>query len=103
MPSMKRSKKDVKNAEVGIDSEEPEFPWGLRVDLDNESLDKLGIKDLPKVGEKMTLVAKVEVIRVSESDSVSGEPRRDMELQITDMELAPEDTRSPGEIFYGDN
>lgn len=68
------------------DSEQPEYPYGLRINLDEESLKKLGTTELPEVGQGMSLKAQVEVASVSQYDNDKGK-HREMSLQITDMEL----------------
>lgn len=68
----------------------PRYPWGLQVNLDKDSLEKLGIGDeLPGVGEKYLLVAMVDVTSVSSNQSEGGS-NRSVGLQITSMCL--EDT-----------
>jgi hypothetical protein len=62
----------------------PVYPFGLEVRLDEESLKKLGMEDLPEVGTVMTLVARVEVTAVSSHASESGE-NQSVTLQITDL------------------
>lgn len=70
--------------------EAPEYPWGLRVQLEDESLMKLDLLTLPAVGESLMLHARVHVCRVTQSDA-EGEPkRRSVELQITDLALEPD-------------
>jgi hypothetical protein len=69
------------------DSDLPEYPYGLTVCLDKDSLDKLGITDLPPVGTRMQLTALVEVCSVSQYQNQSGTDSN-LSLQITDMELA---------------
>lgn len=64
-------------------SEQPKYPYGLVITLDNTAVEKLGI-DLPKVGEKMMIEAKVEVLRVSAEDTKDG-MKKDVQLQITDL------------------
>lgn len=64
------------------------YPYGLEVRLDNDSLKKLGITTLPKVGSKMTLTALVVVESASENQRREGGSRRDMTLQITKMDLS---------------
>jgi len=66
----------------------PRYPYGLTITLDNETLDKLEMGSLPKVGKTMTLIAAVTVTSVSSSeDSGDHEVRRNVSLQITDMAL----------------
>lgn len=68
----------------------PVYPWGLQVTLDNDSLEKLGLKSLPKVGSSLYLGANVEVTSVSEDERELDGKRhvhRHVTLQITDMGL----------------
>lgn len=93
MISMKTSKKDNEVASDSMDA--PEYPYGLRIVLDNEILEKLGITALPEVGERMHLVAHVTVRSVSEYEHQGEGLLRSVELQITDMTVGepPNDPR----------
>jgi hypothetical protein len=66
----------------------PLYPWGLTLNLEKESLDKLGLTELPKPDTKMRLTAIVEVAGISADATTEGE-RRSIRLQITDMSLSP--------------
>lgn len=80
----------------GCDEGKPRYPWGLQISLENEQLEALGILDMPKTGEAMSMTCVVKVTRCSEEDINGESPRRSMSLQITDMEMtAPEETRTP--------
>lgn len=72
---------------------EPQFPWGLRINLDNDALLKLGIKKLPAVGGKLMIEAAVTIVTVNEQQVQGGEPRRSLELQITDLCLGDTDDK----------
>lgn len=96
MADMKRSAAEVKKSNDGCvpcDSEGPRYPWGLEIRLKAESLKKLGIKDLPRVGEKMRVDAVAVVERVSEEETMRDgkktEPRRNVTLQIQKMAVNP--------------
>jgi len=98
---MKKTKKAI-TEQRSISVNEPEYPFGLNVDLDTESLEKLGIKENPKSGEKMTLLAKVEVTSESKNTSLKGKDRRRVSLQITEMALGPDAPKlTSGEKLYG--
>ena len=90
--SMKRTPED-KREDAGeaapMEAMAPDYPWGLCIHLDKDELDKLGMKDLPKIGATMALTAKVTVTRVSQSASSSPEAyeQTSVDLQITDMTL----------------
>lgn len=77
-----------------VDYEEPAYPYGLSISLDEDSMAKLGITEMPKPGSKMRLVAIVEVTSVSQHQAKDGDECRNLGLQITDMALAKE---APGD------
>lgn len=88
--SMKLDKKEKdKSYPVALsgNTNQDDYSYGTRLNLRKEDLDKLGIEDLPKVGEKFRLVAEVEVISVSASASKDND-NQDMGLQITAMKLS---------------
>ena len=70
----------------------PDYPWGLSIDLNDDSLEKLGIKTLPSVGEVYVIMAKAVVRSVGSSSSQDGDDSRHMCLQITDMGIATDVT-----------
>lgn len=80
---------NAKNSPSAISSpgDKPAYPYGTRICLDDSSLKKLGISNLPPVGTKMTVKAIVEVCSTSEYDSVDGGARMSLDLQVTDIEL----------------
>jgi hypothetical protein len=91
MKSMKLTKSEATEAMPKVaEQEAPAYPWGLRLELNDESMKKLGLDKLPEVGEAMMLRAKVVVERVSQNDTKDGK-RQDMSLQITDMEIGDDE------------
>ncbi|WP_138651730.1 capsid staple protein [Pseudoxanthomonas sp. X-1] len=85
--SMKKTDEEEKkeaSSECCGDYKEPDYPWGLRVRLEDEQLEALGIGSMPPVGAPMELQALAKVISVSE-EQVEGKPKRCLELQITDL------------------
>lgn len=100
MKSMKLTKSEATEMmPKAVEAEAPAYPWGLRLELNDESMKKLGLDKLPKVGDKMKLEAVVVVDRVSQVDTKEGGKREDMSLQITDMELSADlsDEKEPTE------
>lgn len=91
LTSMKRTKKGMKKSSKGSMCEpcgvSDAYPYGLEVRLEDESLDKLDIEELPKAGTKMTLTAEVEVSGSSSSARMGEDPHRSLTLQITKMAL----------------
>lgn len=65
----------------------PEYPYGLRLCLDDKALKMLGIAKVPEVGSKMKLNAVVEVCSTSAYETKESGLCQSMDLQITDMSL----------------
>ena len=70
------------------------YPWGLRLRLENESLDKLDIKVLPEPDTECRLMCVAKVVSVEKREQSGGEARRHLELQITKMALVLDDEES---------
>lgn len=85
--NMKRTPPPVPQEPASVMTEGPRYPWGLAVNLDEESLQKLGVANLPDVENEMILVGRVKVTRTQSSQDEGGKRHRSMELQITDMAL----------------
>ena len=101
LKSMKLTPKEAK-VEAGLEPSEPkgpEYPYGLRVSLDEESISKLNIKELPQDGSSLTLIANVNVV---ESGDVSrqGKRQRRLGLQITDMALEEKVSKDKLKTLY---
>ena len=98
--SMKRTVEEKKEDKDGSClGPSNDFPWGLRLDLDKESLDKLNV-DL-KVGQEVYVSGLAKVVRVSESAD-EEEERRSAELQVTELALTdvPNPNDSDADIIY---
>lgn len=79
---------------------QPDYSYGLRVNLQNNELDKLKVKQLPRVGEEVIIHARAKVARVSESSSAENKGDRNVEFQITHMEL--DKGGNVGQVKQGD-
>jgi hypothetical protein len=101
LKNMKLKKKKSKNGDDCVECTEDKYPYGLTLSIDNDSIDKLGMKELPKVGGKILLVAEVYVIEVSERETSQDGKWRNVRLQITDMSLE-EKSKSKPKALYGD-
>lgn len=88
MVSMKTEVKmyhgDEKPSEVSID--QPEYPYGLEIHLDDQSLSKIDLGD-KKVGDVCMFMIKTKITSINERDDEKG-TNRSMSLQITDMDKA---------------
>jgi len=101
MVNLKQGTDSFENEE-GKTVERDDYPWGLRITLNNETLKKLGIA-LPKVGAEMLLCGKVKVLSTSTredgEDSFSS-----VEMQITDIGLMDESAqpqKTAADTLYG--
>lgn len=63
-----------------------EYPYGLKVCLGEDELQKLGIEELPEVNASMMLHAEAKVCLVESNKSLYGHHRR-LELQITRLSV----------------
>ena len=102
LKNMKLTPKEAKS-EAGIEKfQAPRYPYGLSISLDEEALEKLGMSELPDIGDSKMLVAFVDVTDKHESDSANGKKRKSIRLQITDMSI--EDKVKPDKLkmLYGD-
>ena len=85
----------------------PEYPYGLRLNLDDDGLAKLGLTDLPEPGTVMHIMAHCTVVRRSESSDEQGKDKN-LELQITDMAVGmasgmTDDERLGKKVYDGAN
>lgn len=95
MPNLVNMKMDRKELEEKYSStpaemDMPAYPYGLRVNLDEDAIDKLGLNKLPSPGKTMLLLARVDIVSVSDNENVQGgktHRHRSVELQITDLAL----------------
>jgi len=79
------------NAEMAVSSAKaPEYPYGLSITLNEETLAKLGIEELPRVGDEMHVEAVAKVTSVSMRSDKSDEDERCVSLQITELACEPE-------------
>lgn len=87
-----------KESEMVVDK--PKFPCGLNFSLNEDAIDKLGIKTLPSVDEEYTLTASVRVSGVSDNDYGNGK-NRNISLQITAMTLgdAEKESNTEGTLY----
>lgn len=106
MPNLAMTKEEAKS-EYGAepsDSDLPRYPYGLSLYLDDDTLKKLGITDLPKVGTSMPATITVVVTGTSQRATQSSKEGEKMhtcvDLQITDMDITMP-TKSAADVLYG--
>jgi hypothetical protein len=80
-----------------------DYPWGLCLNLGKDELSKLGIKELPAVGDELYICAVTKVTSVNHSaGSGENEDNMGVTLQIVEMGTmeADEDDDSPAGKLY---
>lgn len=88
--NMMQTAKEAKESNTCCDSpsDEPRYPYGLELSLDEETLAKLGITAPPAVGTTMMITAKVVVTRASSYQTQGKDPESSSAWQITDLECS---------------
>lgn len=86
MIDMKRTKAEVEKDSEPMEVSQEEYPYGLCIDLDQTSLEKLGksVTDF-QVGDELLIQCKVKVKGVRSSQYADGEDHESVDLQITEM------------------
>lgn len=89
MASLKRTKTEKKTRDGGspVKSSEEDFPYGTRLELDHETMGKLGMTKLPAVGKKLHIQGHGHITSASEHTREGETPRRSASLQLTHMKL----------------
>jgi len=87
---LKRSKAErKKDAEpLSAAAEGNDYPYGLTVDLDHDSMKKLGMHTLPKAGSKLHIHAEAHVKSVRDNQRAGGKRERGMSLELRKMAIA---------------
>lgn len=101
MTSMKMDSQEKSTMEKNMVVDQPDYPYGLCLHLDENAIKKLGMK-MPKVGDSMMLHAMVTVKSTSQFDSKESGANRSMDMQITDMAMMPaKGKKSAAKALYG--
>lgn len=88
---MKRTKAEIKERDT-IRCEPlggEQYPYGTRITLENEAIDKIGLDSLPKVGSKVTVQAMGVITSVSSNESSTGRKDRRIEIQLQKLGVEP--------------
>lgn len=77
----------------------PDYPYGTRLNLDEEQLAQLGITAMPAAGATVLIEAKGMVTGMRE-EHIDGKLRRGLEIQITELGLDTGGGKTMGERMY---
>ncbi len=81
----------------------PAYSWGTSLCLDTEMLGKLGISTPPEVGTEFMLQARCVVTGTSQRQQQDGDKDQSLDLQLTEMDLAPAGPKkSDADVLYGE-
>ena len=103
MVNMKTSSEEAKECCEPVGCDAPEYPYGLCIDLNDDSLDKLGITALPAVGTVVTIQAQAIVTATSSNSRQGGDQEMRASLQITDMAVTLDDGKSSAQRLYANS
>jgi len=95
MELSKKEKKEQNVPSVANSSSGPDYPYGLTIELEDNALEKLGIKKLPATGGTVTIEAKA-TVRSTSVRAEDGKERRSMSLQITDLSIEDDESYEGG-------
>jgi hypothetical protein len=95
LADMKRSKESLSPKNVGKISPDP-YSYEHRISLDEDAMDKLGMNELPKVGDKYHVHGIAHVASVNMNQDTGGKKRKRVELQFHQMGVAPAPKSSTG-------
>jgi hypothetical protein len=85
MVSMALSKKEAKDeAPCEIPADQPRYPYGTSLYLDEDSLKKLGMEEMPSVGTEFPIMALAKVTGTSERETQDGS-RKTLDIQLIKM------------------
>ena len=99
---------ELKSMKIDPAEQEPEtmmsepspYPYGLCLRLEEDSVEKLGLDELPEVGTEVTIQAKA-IVRSTNEMNREGEMYRSLELQITDMGMSTGKKKDIQAALYG--
>lgn len=94
----------MKTDDSGVEAYEPNpYGYGLRIRLNDDQCEALGIKTPPAAGTKVTISAAAFVCEATqrvEQDGDDAGPDVFLELQITDMELGAAAAQTDARSLY---
>ncbi len=85
---MTREERDRMYEPVKAAEEGPIYPWGLSLNFDDATIQKLGTGNVPtNVGEEVTFTVRAKVTRAEISQHEGGKEQRSVSMQITAIAL----------------
>lgn len=95
-------KKEEYSERKSLIADKPKYPHGLKINLDEGMAKKLGLDESTKVGDKIMMLARVEVCSVYRENYEGDVGSVSIGLQITDMDLKkPKEETDVASKMYG--
>lgn len=88
LQDMKRPKESLAPGSVGKISPDP-YSYEHRISLDQDALDKLGVGETPKVGDKFHVLGVAHVHSVNSDSYAGSKPKTSVGLQFHHMAVQP--------------
>lgn len=84
----------------------PDYPWGMRLRFDGALMAKLGMTDLPKVGDAVPIFGCMRVCETFSRDSDGGDATQGFECVVEEIGLGDEDevgepSKSAADVLFG--
>ena len=102
LPKKEKPEDDDAAPAMSSDYERPDYPYGLRISLDDEQLAALGMQSMPATGAPCSIQAIGTVLSVFEETVDGGKPNRRLEIQITEIAVVAGPSRGFGDRMYPD-
>jgi hypothetical protein len=90
MVDLARAPAEVKKANT-VNYKPSPYGYGTSISLDHDQLKKLGITELPEVGDEYSITASGKVTSASKNSSEESGSRTSLSIQITHLKLTHED------------
>ena len=88
--NLKLSPEEAKEASPEVqETKGPAYPWGLTLNLDEETIAKLDLEGEGEVGDTCHIVAEGMITGYTEHKMEDGESRKTLTIQITDLYVEP--------------
>jgi len=81
-------------AQPSVVSDSPRYPYGLKIHFDEKSFKKLGLSEVPKVGDKYMILAYAEVCDMHQNKKEGDEMHLSMGMQLTEVEVKKKEKES---------
>lgn len=93
MTDMRKTSAEKEANMMPMEYQEPDYPYGLRICLTSDELEKLDMEDGVEVGDYLHLHAFARITSVSENE-VNGESNKRIELVLTHIEAEDEESEN---------